>query len=96
MLENRIQSISDALTQLYRLLVESIVPSLKSIQDNQTEQRQQSDWLAESIEDFRMEMNTRFAELHAELASCRAQIDDAMAAIREKRTQTPGHKTLIH
>lgn len=96
MLENRIQSISDALTQLYRLLVESIVPSLKSIQDNQTEQRQQSDWLTESIEDFRIEMNTRFAELHAELASCRVQIDEAMAQIREQRAHSPNPKHLIH
>jgi len=76
-------------------MVESIVPSLKSIQENQIEQRQQSEWLSTNMEEFRIEMQQRFAELHAELAATRLQLEDAMVVIREQKAVL-GPRTLIH
>jgi hypothetical protein len=97
MLENSIQSISDALSQLYKMLVESIVPALKSIQENQTDQRQQTEWLTQNLEDFRVEMQAQFALLHAEMASARGQLEDAMAVLNaQKAAASLGIKPTIH
>jgi hypothetical protein len=93
--ESSIAIFSEALGRLYRLIVESIIPSLKSIQENQVDQRQQSEWLSTNMEEFRMEMQQRFAELHAELAATRMQLEDAMMVIREQKAAS-GHKTLVH
>jgi hypothetical protein len=95
--QSGIATIADALGQLYRLMVETIVPNLKAIQENQIEQRQQSDWITHNLEEFRLEMQQRFAELHAELASTRTQLEDAMVVLREQRAaESNGKKILIH
>lgn len=69
------------LNQLHQLLLTLIVPSLETIQSNQIQQRAHSDALAASLRDFRADMLARFAELHAELAATRAQLDDALATL---------------
>ena len=95
--EGNIPTFAESLSQLCRLLVEEIVPNLKRIQENQTDQRQQSEWLTQNIEEFRLEMQQRFAELHAELAASRVQIEDAIVIIREqKAANSEGRKILIN
>ena len=93
--ESSVAAFADVFGRLCRLMVESIVPSLKSIQENQIEQRQQSEWLSTNMEEFRIEMQQRFAELHAELAATRLQLEDAMVVIREQKAVL-GPRTLIH
>jgi hypothetical protein len=95
--DNSVTYLADALARLGTLLTAVIIPNLRTIQENQIEQRQQSEWLATNLEEFRLEMQQRFAELHAELAASRAQIEDAMVVIREhKAVQLQGRKPTIH
>ena len=93
---------SDPQSQLQTLLTEVILPNLKGIHASQVEQRFQSDCLTQDLENFRAEMQTRFAELRAELAACRQELEDAMVTLRESEATNPaapvptGKKTLIH
>ena len=93
---------SDMLSQIFRLLVDVVVPSLKGIQASQAEQRLQTEQLSRSLEDFRAEMRVRFTEIRAELAVTRVQVEDAMVTLREAETAEAidsvphGKKTLIH
>jgi predicted phage gp36 major capsid-like protein len=74
---------SEMLSQLHRLLADVILPHLKGIQASQTEQRLQTERLNQNIEEFRAEMQMRFAEIRAEIAACRQDIEDAMVTFRE-------------
>ena len=74
---------SEILAQLHALLAEDILPRLQAIQANQEEQKAQASRLHASMEEFRTEIMLRFVELHAELAACRAQVEDAMVTLRE-------------
>lgn len=93
---------SDMLSQLYKLLVDVVLPNLKGIQASQAEQRVQTEQLDRNLEDFRAEMRVRFTEIRAELAACRVQVEDAMVTLRETDaaeadgSASRGKKTLIH
>jgi predicted phage gp36 major capsid-like protein len=93
---------SDMLSQLYKLLVDVVLPNLKGIQASHAEQRLQTEQLNRNLDEFRAEMRVRFTEIRAELAVCRVQVEDAMVTLRETETAeaddsaSQGKKTLIH
>jgi hypothetical protein len=95
-------AMSDMLSQIFRLLVDVVVPNLKEIQAGQAEQRLQTEQLNRSLEDFRTEMRIKFTEIRAEIAASRLQVEDAMVTLREAETAEAkdsvphGKKTLIH
>ena len=90
------------LTQLHALLVDVILPHLKGIQASQAEQRVQTGRLNQNLEEFRSEMHLRFAEIRAELAACRQEVEDTMVTLREtdlpddSESIVTGKKRLIH
>jgi hypothetical protein len=72
------------LSQIMTLLTDVIVPQLQSIHDNQAEQQLETDRLNRNFEEFRLEMQMRFAALHAEIAACRQELEDTMVTVRER------------
>ena len=72
------------LSQIMTLLTDVIVPQLQSIQSSQTEQRLETDRLNRNIEEFRLEMQMRFAAMHAEIAACRQELEDTLVTVRER------------
>jgi len=95
-------AMSDMLSQIFRLLVDVVVPNLKEIQAGQAEQRLQTEQLSRSLEDFRAEMLVKFTEIRAEIAASRLQVEDAMVTLREAEISEAmdpaphSKKTLIH
>jgi len=93
---------SDTLSQLEVLLTDVILPNLKGISACQVEQRMEGDRLVRMIEDFRSEMQISFAQLRAEIAACRQEVEDAIILLREgEAANTPeptakARKTIIH
>jgi multidrug resistance efflux pump len=80
----------DVVMKLYAVLIDVILPNLNRIQASQVEQRAHTDRVNQNIEEFRAEMHMRFTELRAELAATHAQVEVAMAKLRESeaaRTQ---------
>jgi hypothetical protein len=75
---------SATLSQIMTLLTDVIVPQLQSIHASQAEQRHETDRLNRNIEEFRLEMQMRFAAIHAEIAACRQELEDTMVTIRER------------
>ncbi|MFC5865242.1 hypothetical protein ACFPT7_23255 [Acidicapsa dinghuensis] len=96
------RKMQDLLSQIQKVLTGVILPHLKGIQVSQTEQRLETERLNRNFEEFRVEMQTRFAELRSELVACRQELEDAMVTIREiDGTEFPDHepshkKRLIH
>jgi hypothetical protein len=76
----------ETLIKLHTLLTEVILPRLQQIQASQEEQKAQTTRLHDNMEEFRTEMLLRFMELHAEVAACRTQIEDAMVTLRESES----------
>jgi hypothetical protein len=93
---------TDTLSQLEILLTDVILPNLKGISACQVEQRMEGDRLARMIEDFRSEIQISFAQLRAEIAACRQEVEDAAILLRDGEAASPaepavkGRKTLIH
>ncbi len=83
----------DYLSHIYQLLMEVILPSLKGIESSQAEQRLQTDRLNQNLEEFRTEMHICFAEIRAEVAACRAQVEDVMVTIRESEAASDSAST---
>lgn len=73
----------EVFSQLHTLLVEVILPQLQGIQASQAEQRLQTERLNRNLQEFRTEMQARFAELRAEIAACRQEIEDALITLRD-------------
>jgi hypothetical protein len=73
----------DVVMKLYALLIDVILPNLNRIQASQVEQRTHTDLVHQNIEEFRAEMQARFAELRAELAATHAEVEIAMEKLRE-------------
>jgi predicted phage gp36 major capsid-like protein len=71
------------LSQLHTLLLDVILPHLKGIQASQAEQRVQTDLFNRNLEEFRAEMQLRFAKIRAEIAACRQEVEDTMVTLRE-------------
>ena len=78
---------SDEELKLYKVLFDTVLPNLKHIQASQAEQLVRSDRLNQSLDEFRAEMKARFAELHAELAATRHQVDLTIAGLRESEAR---------
>ncbi|WP_263359465.1 hypothetical protein [Acidicapsa ligni] len=93
---------SDMCTQLYRLIVDVVLPNLKEIEASLLRQQAQTEQLQESLDQLGLETRMRFAEMRADLTSCRIEVEDALVVLREREavdpdeTQTIAKKSLIH
>lgn len=81
---------SEMLSKIYALLLDVILPNLKSVLTSQAEQRSETDRLNRNLDDFRTEMAIRFAEIRAEIALCRQEIEDTMVILRESEAAESG------
>lgn len=92
----------DMFSQLHALLLDVVLPHLKGIQASQAEQRLQTARLNQNLEEFRSEMQLRFAEIRAELSACRQEVEDTIVTLREADlpddpdSAFTGKKRLIH
>jgi hypothetical protein len=93
---------SDMLSEIYALLLDRILPQLKSIEASQAEQREHYEMIHRDMRDLHSEIQIRFAELRAEIAACRQELEDTMVTIRErdsldeKQTGDRRKRRLIH
>jgi hypothetical protein len=77
---------SEMLSKIYALLLDVILPHLKDIQASQAEHTTQAERLNRNLEEFRVEMTIRMAEIRAEIALCRQELEDTMVTLRESET----------
>jgi hypothetical protein len=75
---------SETLSEIYALLLDRILPQLKSIEAAQAEQREHYDTIHHNMRELHAEIQIRFAELRAEIAACRQELEDTMVTIRER------------
>ena len=75
---------SEMLSQIYTLLMHTILPQLQRIEAAQAEQRAHHETVTRNLQDLHSEIQIRFAELRAEVGACRLEIEDAMVVIRER------------
>ena len=91
---------NEPLVSLSRILTESILPNLKSVQASQAEQIEANDRLENAIEELRLHLESQFAHLSAQLTACRAELAAALAAFNAVHAQNgtlePDRTTLIH
>jgi hypothetical protein len=73
----------DTFTYLNTLLLDRILPNLRLILASQDEQRILSDELAHNFAEFRSEITIHFAQVRADIAACRAQLEDVMVTLRD-------------
>jgi len=66
---------------LSALLSDVILPNLKSVQQSQAEQIAANDRLEHAIEELRLNMESQFAHLTAQLTACRAEVLKAAQAL---------------
>jgi hypothetical protein len=85
---------------LTHLLIDVILPNLKSVQVSQSEQIAANDRLENAIEELRLHLESQFAHLSAQLTACRAELAAAQAAFKAAHAQngtlTPDRSMLIH
>lgn len=90
----------ELLAKIYALLLDVILPNLKLIQASQAEQRTQSNRLTHSLEEFRAQMQVHLAEIRAEIALCRQELEDTMVTLRERdateASETPARRRIVH
>ena len=65
---------NDPFVVVTRLLIDVILPNLKTVQVSQSEQIAANDRLEESIEELRLHLESQFAHLSAQLTACRAEV----------------------
>jgi hypothetical protein len=65
-----------------QMLLNAILPNLKSVQANQAEQTMQAERLNRKLEQFRAETQIPMAEIRAEVAQCRQELEDTMVTFR--------------
>ena len=93
---------SEMLSEIYSLLLDRILPQLKSIEASQAEQREHYDTIHRNMREMHAELQIRFAELRAEVLACRQELEDTMVTIRErdtideKQTSDRRKRRLIH
>jgi len=91
---------SDPLESILPLLTDVVLPNIKAVQVNQAEQIAANDRLELAIEDLRVFMASKFAELAAQLTAVRAELAVAQAALKMAKAQAelnaPGNKVIIH
>jgi hypothetical protein len=90
----------DPIVSLSRILIDVILPNLKSVQVSQSEQIAANDRLENAIEELRLHLESQFAHLSAQLTACRAELAAAQAAFNAVYPQSgasgPDRTTLIH
>ena len=74
----------EMLTEIYALLLDRILPQLNSIEASQAEQREHYETIHNNMRELHSEIQIRFAELRAEIAACRQELEDTMVTIRER------------
>jgi hypothetical protein len=91
---------NEPLVSLSRILTESILPNLKSVQTSQAEQIAANDRLEYAIEELRQRLESEFAFLSAQLTSCRAELAATQAIFHATQVQrgllAPDIMALIH
>jgi hypothetical protein len=83
-----------------RLLIDVVLPNLKTVQVSQTEQIAANDRLENAIEELRLHLESQFAHLNAQLTACRAELAATQALLTATQAHhsvvTPDRPTLIH
>jgi|HubBroStandDraft_2_1064218.scaffolds.fasta_scaffold954782_1 hypothetical protein len=74
---------SEMLSKIYALLLDVILPNLKAVHISQAEQTVQAERLNRNLEEFRTEMQIRMAEIRAEIALCRQELEDARVILEQ-------------
>lgn len=77
----------DFAASLSHLLSHVILPNLKAVQTSQTEQIAANDRLEEAIGELEFEVKAQFANLSAQIVSCRAEIAALQEALKAANTQ---------
>jgi hypothetical protein len=67
---------------LSALLSDVTLPNLKSVQQSQAEQIAANDRLEHAIEELRLNMESQFAHLTAQLTACRAELAATQAVLK--------------
>ena len=90
----------DPIVSLSRILIDVILPNLKSVQVSQSEQIAANDRLENAIEELRLHLESQFAHLSAQLTACRAELAAAQAMFKAVQQQqgvpVPDRTTIIH
>lgn len=85
---------------LKRLLIDVVLPNLRSVQVAQAEQIAANDRLEQAIEDLRVHIDSDFAHLAAQLTACRAELGATQAELKAARMENgasaPACGLLIH
>lgn len=83
-----------------RLLIDVILPNLKTVQVSQTEQIAANDRLENAIEELRLHLESQFSHLQAQLTACRAELAATQAILNATQARhgmvTPDRPALIH
>jgi hypothetical protein len=91
---------SEPIYAVSRLLIDVILPNLKTVQVSQAEQIAANDRLENAIEELRVHLESQFAHLSAQLTACRAEVATAQAAFmavhEQNGTLEPVYKMIIH
>jgi hypothetical protein len=91
---------TDPNVAITRLLIDVVLPNLKTVQVSQSEQIAANDRLENAIEELRLHLETQFASLNAQLTACRAELAATQALLHATQARhsvvTPDRPTLIH
>jgi hypothetical protein len=91
---------TDPNVAITRLLIDVVLPNLKTVQVSQTEQIAANDRLENAIEELRLHLESQFASLNAQLTACRAELAATQALLHATQARhsvvTPDRPTLIH
>ena len=83
-----------------RLLIDVVLPNLKTVQVSQSEQIAANDRLENAIEELRLHLESQFAHLNAQLTACRAELAATQALLTATQAHhsvvTPDRPTLFH
>jgi hypothetical protein len=83
-----------------RLLIDVVLPNLKTVQVSQTEQIAANDRLENAIEELRLHLESQFAHLNAQLTACRAELAATQAMLSSMQARpsvaAPERPTLVH
>jgi len=91
---------SDPNIAITRILIDVVLPNLKTVQVSQTEQIAANDRLENAIEELRLHLESHFAHLTAQLTACRAELAATQAMLNATQVHhgyvSPDRLTLIH
>jgi hypothetical protein len=93
---------TESIGKIYALLTDVILPHLDAIQASQAEQKMQYQGLSRNMEEFRAEIHIHLAEIRADVAFCRQELEDTMVVLRETEAADedaaarPGQMRIVH